>query len=543
MTSHDVLPIPGDRRSEFIEGVVTQIVCLGDETNSEMAAIDVVQRPSRTQDGEDVLVTTLDPTDEQSQHAEQRTATYVATIEVLHCFLSRHAPTHAAALLQLAREFLSFVRFERLNVDPDMPEDVWRDIFGREVDSLVDRQVRLVRDSVDAFAALRTRDLPECEDIIVSIHRTGSTYRLELTSHVGLTADDVSPLPLGEVEKFRAVHASAESSYATSARRLAPAIAFGSALFDSVFSGRLRESLTGAVHDAAGEGKSIRLHLDFEQAPELMGYPWEFLYDGTDFLALSPNTLLVRRIQSRSVIPPRNDRLSPIRILMSFSSPSDRPLINVDDERERLFEALTPLLRLGVLSVDVCPDGTSKSLQRMLRNADLSGQPYHVWHHFGHGFYSDTEEASVLYFEDDAGMSSSLGGFELSTIFAGHPPLKLAVLNTCDAGRSGGSESTSGVALGLARRGIASVVAMQFPVAEESAVVFAEEFYAALGDGLPVDVALTEARRALFLAAPTTEWAAPVLIGSSLSATSFSFDNAIDTVLRTISALSQPDPI
>jgi len=56
------------------------------------------------------------------------------------------------------------------------------------------------------------------------------------------------------------------------------------------------------------------------------------------------------------------------------------------------------------------------------------------------------------------------------------------------------------------------VVAMQFPIADEDAIRFSKGFYESLAAGEPVDVAVSEGRRALyFIHRHALDWAAPVL--------------------------------
>ena len=61
------------------------------------------------------------------------------------------------------------------------------------------------------------------------------------------------------------------------------------------------------------------------------------------------------------------------------------------------------------------------------------------------------------------------------------------------------------------RQGIPAVIAMQFEISDPAALVFSQSFYQAIADGLPVDVATVEARRAMFAEGNEVEWATPVL--------------------------------
>ena len=71
----------------------------------------------------------------------------------------------------------------------------------------------------------------------------------------------------------------------------------------------------------------------------------------------------------------------------------------------------------------------------------------------------------------------------------------------------------------LVECGIPAVIAMQFEVSDDMATLFAEEFYSSLVDGLPIDAALTETRRAIFFSGNRVEWATPVLYKSTRSPT------------------------
>ena len=58
---------------------------------------------------------------------------------------------------------------------------------------------------------------------------------------------------------------------------------------------------------------------------------------------------------------------------------------------------------------------------------------------------------------------------------------------------------------------IPAVIAMQFEISDEVAIVIAHEFYTALAAGYPVDAALAEPRKAAFTGGNSAEWGIPVL--------------------------------
>src|SRR5690606_31747086 len=89
--------------------------------------------------------------------------------------------------------------------------------------------------------------------------------------------------------------------------------------------------------------------------------------------------------------------------------------------------------------------------------------------------------------------------------------IRLVVLNSCQSAASNSANPFAGIASSLVTRGIPAVVAMQYRISDAAATVFAEEFYRALTDTLPIDSAVSEARRAIANRLHNLEWATPVL--------------------------------
>jgi len=92
-----------------------------------------------------------------------------------------------------------------------------------------------------------------------------------------------------------------------------------------------------------------------------------------------------------------------------------------------------------------------------------------------------------------------------------HRTLRLAVLNSCEGARATTGDPFASLAASLVRQGIPAVTAMQFEISDRAACTFAEEFYAALAQGYPVDAALAEARKAIYCLPEDVEWGTPVL--------------------------------
>jgi formylglycine-generating enzyme required for sulfatase activity len=94
-----------------------------------------------------------------------------------------------------------------------------------------------------------------------------------------------------------------------------------------------------------------------------------------------------------------------------------------------------------------------------------------------------------------------------------HRALRLAFVNACEGAKDGQQEAFVGVAQKLIQQGVPAVVAMQSAVTDPAALDLAQEFYEAVGDGYPIDIALTAARQRLKSNGNEFEWATPVLLG------------------------------
>ena len=196
----------------------------------------------------------------------------------------------------------------------------------------------------------------------------------------------------------------------------------------------------------------------------------------------------------------------PLRILAMISAPSDVPGLQVDEEWAKLNDALGDLIRGGMVEVDRLEAGTLSALQRPLRLRE-----YHVLHFVGHGRYDESAQDGVLALEGADRKTRPVTGRDLGVMLRSHRSLRLVVLNACEGARSARDDPFGGVAQALVRQGIPAVIAMQFEISDPAALVFSQSFYQAIADGLPVDVAVVEARKAMFAEGNEVEWATPVL--------------------------------
>ncbi|MEA2723972.1 MAG: hypothetical protein QOH59_1743, partial [Gemmatimonadales bacterium] len=282
---------------------------------------------------------------------------------------------------------------------------------------------------------------------------------------------------------------------------------FGRKLFEALMTGTVRENFRRSRDRACASGKGLRLRLRIE-APELAALPWEYLYDPTeaDYVCLSIDTPIVRYLEcdrpaEAITIQP------PLSILGVIASPSDRPGLDVSREKQRVEAATAALREAGLIKLTWLAGSTWRDLQKAMRQG-----PYHIFHFVGHGGFDAASNEGVIALTDEQGKSALMSATQLGRLLADHDSLRMVVLNSCLGAKSSATDVFSSTASVLVRRGISAVVAMQYEISDLAAVEFARSLYEALADGMPVDAAVAEARKAISLSVNNTvEWGTPVL--------------------------------
>ena len=279
----------------------------------------------------------------------------------------------------------------------------------------------------------------------------------------------------------------------------------GARLYNAVFQGDVRDALRGSLMKAGEEGLRLRLRLG--DAPALLDLPWEYLYDPTlrRFFCHSVATPLVRYPEQPRPVTPLAVTL-PLQVLVMIANPSDVSTLDVEGEWRKVADALAPLVAQGQVQLTRLPNATLAALQRQLRRG-----AYHIFHFVGHGGVSPTTGERVLYLEDERGRTRPVSGDYLGPLLSDHRPLRLALLNACEGARVGTNDPFAGVAQHLVLQGIPAIIVMQFEISDAAAIILAHEFYGALAVGYPVEAALAEARKAIFVAGHEVEWGTPVL--------------------------------
>jgi CHAT domain len=280
----------------------------------------------------------------------------------------------------------------------------------------------------------------------------------------------------------------------------------GGGLFSAMFAGEVLALYRETLARARGQDRGVRITICLSEAPELVDVPWEYLFDEPDFLAVSAFTPVVRYLDL-----PRGHRplqiTPPLRVLGVVSNPADHEQLDVEREQANLTRALSEVISAGAVELHWLERPTLGGLLRALQS-----HQFHALHYIGHGTYDPDAGRGVLLFEDEAGWSRPVGGDKLGMVLHDFSSLRLAVLNACEGARTSRSDPFAGVAGSLVQRDIPAVVAMQFEISDEAAIVFAGGFYRPLAAGSPVDASLARARLAMLAErGDDLEWGTPVL--------------------------------
>jgi peptidoglycan hydrolase-like protein with peptidoglycan-binding domain len=352
----------------------------------------------------------------------------------------------------------------------------------------------------------------------------------------GRTTSDVFALPLPADELERAVLEVAQARAARRTRRAAPAAPvtvpaaadpsitrdvggdgppngaamdaeqLGGALADALFKADLCAAYDQATTHAASNGRGIRLTLSLAGAPELLSVPWEFLYRRPRFLASQRRSPLVRLLDTGSLVPPPTID-STVRMLAVVASPKDLPALDVDGERRRIERAVAGMAAAERIELDWLDPASPRALRHALRDGN-----YQVLHYVGHSAFTAQGEGMLYLEQEPDGNSIAVDSTLFANLLSDQDRLRLVVLNSCEGARTTLSDPYAGVATTLIQLGVPAVVAMQFEISDDAALVFAEELYTNLiGRQDPIDAAVAEARKAVYTEVDPLEWATPVL--------------------------------
>jgi hypothetical protein len=346
------------------------------------------------------------------------------------------------------------------------------------------------------------------DELRVRIDRRDAGSYHVLASTPSAEASTSFELPFGDLEIgnfiLRVSHPRGRRRLDSSA--IAEARQFGGRLFRALFRGDIYDLYRHTLSLARGQGRGVRITLCLSGSPELIDVPWEYLYDEPDFLAVSAFTPVVRYLDLPRAHRPLQVE-TPLRLLGVVTNPAEYERLDVDRERANLERALSGLTGTGAVELVWLERPTLGGLLQALQS-----QTFHALHYIGHGLYDHETEQGLLVFEDDSGWARPVSGDQLGMVLHDFSSLRLAVLNACEGARAARNDPFAGVAGALVRRDIPAVVAMQFEISDEAAIVFASGLYQSIAGGAPVDASLAAARLAILAErSDDIEWGTPVL--------------------------------
>jgi hypothetical protein len=272
---------------------------------------------------------------------------------------------------------------------------------------------------------------------------------------------------------------------------------FGQLLHRQLFPPLLWSWIEQQIEDRGDD--LVRLQLAFPAdaaSSRLASLPWEFLcapnrqQEDGPFLVLMPGLLLSRTVPGpeRAAVAMDTVRILPV------VGDADSDWLGTVDYEPALEAVATAGERPDFDIIDPAIEVTPTELADRVR----ATRP-HVVHYIGHGRFdgetgrgslalSAAESATAWIDEDDLADALRPGDWTPTVV----------VLHACDGGRNDYQYRHAGLAPSLVRQGIQSVVAMQYPVTNETANEFSTALYEALADRLYLDEAVQTARQQIW---------------------------------------------
>lgn len=284
---------------------------------------------------------------------------------------------------------------------------------------------------------------------------------------------------------------------------------FGETLSDAVLTGDVRRLFDRCRQDAREHQTPMRILLDTD-GPQVSAIPWEFIVDPharDDYLALRVSIARAPHL----IGPAPSSRVAlPLRVLGVSARPVDLPELDAQREREDISKAFRHRLTPGDVHIEWLPEDRWTDLAEAIRS-----YPWHVLHIMSHGGFDPETGSGYVQLSGDDGTARPISAVDLARLISENPSLRLVVLNACESAVSSPEGVFTSTAAKLVREGVPAVVAMQYEITDDAALVFASSFYGQIARGEPLDRAMTRARESVKMTNRSLEWATPVLFLSS----------------------------
>jgi hypothetical protein len=269
----------------------------------------------------------------------------------------------------------------------------------------------------------------------------------------------------------------------------------GEILFSAVCPGRIGDRLLELMGEPQSPRLLVSLRFDDTIDPDLQQLPWEHLClprksesEEARFLAYDSAFGFTRALRAPSAIPPPEPTDGALRVVVAAMPPPEVE----DDVQRRVIDRLAQMRFDGL------------AVREPLRQPDdvdiedaLEEEPHAttVLHYVGYGRYDGKLDYVAL--GSGAYERVQFASIEqlADALCAGTAP-RLVVLQLCE-GAAEVPADFSELAPPLLERGIEAVVAFQYPVPAPAARKFNDSLYEGLAAGVPVEIAVQEARAKL----------------------------------------------
>ncbi|MFI5912979.1 CHAT domain-containing protein [Dactylosporangium sp. NPDC051541] len=271
------------------------------------------------------------------------------------------------------------------------------------------------------------------------------------------------------------------------------------------------EAASSALQLLLQRGGRVRLTISSEEE-QLTSLPWECLRipENRVTTGLTTKLSVIRRAETRTP-EARRPLTFPLRVLAVLAEPDGMPLPGAKQELSLLRECLAEAQRQGVASLTTISNASVADLSRSLQ----ASQP-HILHFTGHAMFKPDDGAAALVLRAPDGTVQPLEADRLARLLQG-TGVTLAVLNGCHTGVNPADGTANlGICQAIISHGVPVAVATVRSVIDNAALRFAQEFYQAMVYGYPVEGAVAEARKGVFLQG--WDWSAWAMFASNPAA-------------------------
>ncbi len=263
----------------------------------------------------------------------------------------------------------------------------------------------------------------------------------------------------------------------------------GTLLYETIFPEELERRLI-VSKEQDSDGIRLRIWCEGEYLDHM---PWEVLYDPVQkiYLALDYRTPVIRHWPEapHRMVPRLSGKLCGV---IAGAGPNDQQPIDIDGESAQIQTELEAFADIQT----VIPATQVNFVQALNRDA-------HFLHFIGHGWYDQENQSGGIVLENENRGSAFVGEDELRAILSGLH-VRLIFLGACH------SLNSARAAQSILRATGTTVIGNQTKILDSSAVQFSKSVYQTLSDHIPLERAITTARKTI-LNKDRGEWAVPVL--------------------------------